>query len=100
MNYSCWCAQNGNTALHYAAFCNNFECVQLLLDAGADLTIENCGGFTPALLAARLNHREGMMSFLITIIRLFKVILNRLYRRVEVNISLAFLYWVGIALHP
>jgi len=27
-------------------------------------------------------------------------LLNKKAARVEVNISLAFLYWVGIALHP
>jgi len=31
---------------------------------------------------------------------LFGWLLNKKAARVEVNISLAFLYWVGIALHP
>ena len=31
---------------------------------------------------------------------LFGWLLNKKVARVEVNISLAFLYWVGIALHP
>jgi len=30
----------------------------------------------------------------------FGWLLNKKAARVEVNISLAFLYWVGIALHP
>jgi len=55
--------QQGNTALHYAAFSNNFECVQLLLHAGADLTIENCSGFTAAMFAAHFGHREGQKLF-------------------------------------
>jgi len=29
-----------------------------------------------------------------------KLLLNKTAAGVEVNISLAFLYWVGIALHP
>jgi len=31
---------------------------------------------------------------------LFEWLLNKKAARVEVNVSLAFLHWVGIALHP
>jgi len=37
---------------------------------------------------------KGWLSFLLP------RLLNKKASRVEVNISLAFLYWVGIALHP
>jgi len=44
------------------------------------------------LLATRQSC-ESRVSF-------FGWLLNKKVARVEVNISLAFLYWVGIALHP
>jgi len=39
------------------------------------------------------------MSFSFRSLSLFGRLLNKKAVRVEVNISLAFLYWVGIALH-
>jgi len=36
----------------------------------------------------------------LSILSLFEWLLNEKAARVEVNISLAFLHWVGIALHP
>lgn len=53
---------HGNTALHYAAFNNDFETLNLLLEYGAWPNLENNGGKTPRQMAkkseirARLEH--------------------------------------------
>ena len=44
----------------------------MLLNAGADLTIENHGGSTAVMIAAQQNHREGLTFVVIThVSRLF-----------------------------
>ena len=47
----------------------------------------------------RIFHSPGGLVS-ICLLSLFGWLLNRKAARVEVNISLTFLYWVGIALHP
>ena len=44
------------TALHYAATQGAWECVQLLIKAGAALDIKDCKGYTPLLLAVENGH--------------------------------------------
>jgi len=49
-------SEAGDTALHHAI--PNVERVQILLEAGADPTIENLNGFLPVDVAALSSHRE------------------------------------------
>jgi ankyrin repeat protein len=48
-----------STPLIVAAFTDNTEVVQLLLEGGADVHGVNVGGFTPLHMAAIYNHVEG-----------------------------------------
>ena len=43
--------EDGDTALHGAAFRGSNEMVQLLVDRGAELDVENNAGFTPLMIA-------------------------------------------------
>ena len=52
--------QSSNTALHYAVFGNHPDCVQRLLDCGADMTIANVDGLTALELASKLCYKDGM----------------------------------------
>jgi hypothetical protein len=47
---------NGWTALHFAAGANSFEAVQILVQHGAELTIEANNGYTPLQWAQRLSN--------------------------------------------
>jgi ankyrin repeat protein len=48
----------GNTILHYAAQISSSAIVSLLLELGADKTVRNTSGDTPAGIAQRWNHND------------------------------------------
>ena len=48
---------NGWTALHFAAGTNSTECIRILAQHGADLTIEAANGYTPLQWANRLQNK-------------------------------------------
>ena len=44
----------GYTALHFAARFNNYQCIQLLIDHGADIQVESTNrNYTPYVIAIR-----------------------------------------------
>ena len=49
---------DGNTPLLYAVYKGHRECVSILLEHGADMTIANAMGYTPLHLATVLGHTE------------------------------------------
>ncbi|XP_056459452.1 DNA-binding protein RFXANK isoform X2 [Gadus chalcogrammus] len=51
-------AENGGTPILYAVRGNHIQCVQELLDRGADLTIESDSGYSPTALAVALGHKK------------------------------------------
>ncbi|KAK3103715.1 hypothetical protein FSP39_021280 [Pinctada imbricata] len=55
-----WCA----TALHYAVYTEKIELVQILVDAGADMSIKDKSGHAPYACAA-LNTNTEMMEYLL-----------------------------------
>ncbi|KAL7564775.1 hypothetical protein ACA910_021038 [Epithemia clementina (nom. ined.)] len=50
---------NGWTALHFAAGTNSTKCIQILVQYGADLTIEAANGYTPLQWAMRLQNSDA-----------------------------------------
>src|SRR5688572_3721372 len=54
----------GQTALMWAASEGNTAAVDVLLEAGADLTLKSTGGFTPLLFAVRNAHLETTVALL------------------------------------
>lgn len=59
-------AQNdaGNTALHWAALNGRLECVQILVEAGADVTIINQAGHD-AVFEAEINDKGDVVDWLL-----------------------------------
>ncbi len=57
---------DGSTALHRAAWQDHVDCVQVLLDAGADTDLQDNQGRTPFLLAAQGDRIEVMELLLKT----------------------------------
>jgi len=53
----------GRTPLHIGSICNASAGVSLLLEAGADRTVKDRGGFTPPELAKQHNAAEVVASF-------------------------------------
>merc|ERR1712224_1170521 len=53
---------DGCTALHLAAYSGSTECVKLLLEAGADVTLVNCYGETPFQCAAKKLHADSLLA--------------------------------------
>lgn len=51
--------KNGNTPLHYAAYCGNEDAAEVLLDAGADMNAVNDNGDTPLLTTRKGYWRNG-----------------------------------------
>ena len=51
-------SQEGNTALHLAAMRGLEDCVELLIEKGADLSTVNSAKETPADLALKSGHAE------------------------------------------
>eukprot|EP00794_Sanderia_malayensis_P007190 gene7190-7996_t len=49
---------SGFTALHYAALSDDYECIKLLLEAGADPTLKDGSGHTPNEYCAREQNRK------------------------------------------
>ena len=47
---------DGNTALHYAAYCGKIQVVEALLNAGADKAVKNKFGKTALDEAQEKNH--------------------------------------------
>ncbi|KAE8698509.1 Ankyrin repeat domain-containing protein 2 [Hibiscus syriacus] len=56
--------KNKNTALHYAAGYGRKECVALLLENGAAVTLQNMDGKTPIDVAKLNNQNENPLPFL------------------------------------
>ena len=54
----------GNTALHYAAYCNHTEIAQALIAAGAEKNLQNKSGNTALHWAARDNHTETAQALI------------------------------------
>ncbi|KAL2903975.1 Ankyrin repeat domain-containing protein 2A [Bienertia sinuspersici] len=55
--------KNKNTALHYAAGYGRKECVALLLENGAAVTLQNLDGKTP-IDVAKLNNQHEVLKLL------------------------------------
>lgn len=56
------------TALHLAVHVGNVGVVRELLDAGADKSIEDDGGMTPAQLALRLSEEQLGMGDIVRLL--------------------------------
>ncbi|XP_013388856.1 serine/threonine-protein phosphatase 6 regulatory ankyrin repeat subunit B-like [Lingula anatina] len=56
--------QDGSTPLHWAALGSGTQCVQLLLQHGADTSIQDMGGSTPLHIAARFGNTQCVQLFL------------------------------------
>jgi ankyrin repeat protein len=52
--------KEGNAALNFAAFMGKPECIQLVLDAGADFEGKNAIGYTPMINAAHEGNSKSM----------------------------------------
>jgi ankyrin repeat protein len=53
---------NGVTALHVAAQRGHLECVQVLIDAGANVSIPDVENRTPLMLAVKANHGDTAIA--------------------------------------
>ena len=53
------CFQKGNTALLYAAYNNNVECVKAILEWGGDITAQNKHGHSAMDIVITLGHKHG-----------------------------------------
>ena len=53
--------QDGNTCFHYACFNNFVRCVEILLEWGVDITVENDKKETGVEMAIKLGYKEGMI---------------------------------------
>ncbi|GFR41876.1 hypothetical protein Agub_g2659 [Astrephomene gubernaculifera] len=51
--------ENGRSALHFAAALGNADCCRLLLEAGADVDLQDKEGFTPLHMAAGYMHTSS-----------------------------------------
>lgn len=51
------CNQIGQTALHVAALWGHVEAIEALLELGAEVDVQNCGGATPLHFAAMAKSR-------------------------------------------
>ena len=54
----------------YAVYNNHPLCARLLLEAGADLTVQTEGGHSPLSLAVALGYREGNNCLIFLVIKL------------------------------
>ena len=84
----------GNTPLHYACFNGHSDIVETLMLAGADETITNDGGMTPAQVAEREGHNEVLK--LLDRDSLWQVMLGR--RRKTTKLSLVVLTMLTVKL--
>jgi hypothetical protein len=55
----------GNTSLHWAALNGHLECVKLLMQSGADITIFNSAGHD-AVFEAELNDKKEVVEWLLS----------------------------------
>lgn len=53
--------EDGDTALHYAAYCSNLETVKILVKAGADINAALSDGTTPLMMATN----DDVMDYLL-----------------------------------
>ncbi|XP_069818350.1 DNA-binding protein RFXANK isoform X2 [Dendropsophus ebraccatus] len=63
---------NGGTPLLYAVRGNHVKCVEVLLERGADLTMEADSGYTPMDLAVALGHKKVQQVIESHILKLFQ----------------------------
>ncbi|XP_063770628.1 DNA-binding protein RFXANK isoform X3 [Pseudophryne corroboree] len=63
---------NGGTPLLYAVRGNHVKCVEVLLERGADLTMEADSGYTPMDLAVALGHKKVQQVIENHILKLFQ----------------------------
>ncbi|KAG9486483.1 hypothetical protein GDO78_006712 [Eleutherodactylus coqui] len=64
--------KNGGTPLLYAVRGNHVKCVEVLLERGADLTMEADSGYTPMDLAVALGHKKVQQVIENHILKLFQ----------------------------
>lgn len=57
-----WLSEYQDTALHYLAYFNNLETIQILLKHGADPHIRNDLGFTPLFVAAKFGCTDAFFE--------------------------------------
>jgi ankyrin repeat protein len=62
------CGNEGKTALHLAVHVGNVGVVRELLDAGADKSIKDDGGMTPAQLALELSGKQLDMGDIVRLL--------------------------------
>lgn len=55
-------AHHGSTLLHYAAIYQQWEMADVLLNAGADVNAQDCGGFTPLHIVASRSDPASMAA--------------------------------------